>query len=128
MLVALDLFFKTSNIRLILNNFLLRVPHLLILLYFEFNSFDFILDGLAKLFEKLNAIMDVFIFALIEFSNVGLDVAMVEICVGFHMLVYYLLLIWDSDINFIILLGSISRQNGVVLFYRICDSFVLIKI
>jgi hypothetical protein len=128
MLVALDLFFKTSNIRLILNNFLLRVPHLLILLYFEFNSFDFILDGLAKLFEKLNAIVDVFIFALIEFSNVGLDVAMVEICVGFHMLVYYLLLIWDSDINFIILLGSISRQNGVVLFYRICDSFVLIKI
>ena len=128
MLVALDLFFKTSNIRLILNNFLLRVPHLLILLYFEFNSFDFILDGLAKLFEKLNAIVDVFIFALIEFSNVGMDVAMVEICVGFHMLVYYLLLIWDSDINFIILLGSISRQNGVVLFYRICDSFVLIKI
>ena len=128
MLVALDLFFKTSNIRLILNNFLLRVPHLLILLYFEFNSFDFILDGLAKLFEKLNAIVDVFIFALIEFSNVGLDVAMVEICVGFHMLVYYLLLIWDSDINFIILLGSISRQNGVVLFYRIRDSFVLIKI
>ena len=128
MLVALDLFFKTSNIRLILNNFLLRVPHLLILLYFEFNSFDFILDGLAKLFEKLNAIVDVFIFALIEFSNVGLDVAMVEICVGFHMLVYYLLLIWDSDINFIILLGSISRQHGGVLFYRICDSFVLIKI
>ena len=128
MLVALDLFFKTSNIRLILNNFLLRVPNLLILLYFEFNSFDFILDGLAKLFEKLNAIVDVFIFALIEFSNVGMDVAMVEICVGFHMLVYYLLLIWDSDINFIILLGSISRQNGVVLFYRICDSFVLIKI
>lgn len=87
MLVAVDLFFKTCNIRLILYNFLLRIPHLLILFYFEFNSSDFILDGFAKLSEKLDAIVDVFIFAFIEFSNVGLDVTMVEISVGFHMLV-----------------------------------------
>ena len=78
MFVAIDLSLQAGDVRLALNDLLLGVSHVFVLLYLGLNCFDFVLDGFAKLFEELDSVMNIFVFALLQFGNVGLDVSMVE--------------------------------------------------
>lgn len=78
MLVAIDLVFQAQNVRLALDDLLLSVPHVFVLLDLGFYDSDFFLDGFTKLSQELNSVMNVFIFALLQFGDVTLDMLVVE--------------------------------------------------
>ena len=83
MSIAINLLFQSSNIRLLLNNFLLGISHIFVVIDLRIDTSDILLDRLAKLFQKLDAIVNELILSLIEAGDVGMNVVMVEECCAF---------------------------------------------
>jgi len=76
--VVFDFFFKFDYIRLILNNFLLRISHIFVLLDLHMYLFGLFLNRQTKLFQKVQPVSYKFILPLIQTCNIGLYMTMVE--------------------------------------------------
>jgi hypothetical protein len=81
--VVFELFLDGGNLGMVLYDFLLRIAHHLVLLDLALDDVDALLDGLAVLFEELQAMGDELVLALIQLRDVRLDVSMVEHRVSF---------------------------------------------
>lgn len=76
--VILQFLLDTHYRRIILNHFLLRIPHDLIPLYFFLDETYPLLDRFTVLPQEFQPMVDELILALVEVGDVFLDVAMVK--------------------------------------------------
>jgi hypothetical protein len=82
-IIVCYLLFDSGDLGLSFNYGLLGITHLLIPFYLGLDQSYLHLDWLTEFFEKLQTMIDEFVFSFIEFGDVGCDVAMVENGVSF---------------------------------------------